>query len=102
MLTFGCENEQKDPRVDRNTKDNQLCKDPKNTMLWACDESLTQSTLKAAADWKPTGKRPRGCPKKRWIDAVKQDLEKLGILNWEENIQNREEWKDGVGGGKNS
>jgi len=37
--------------------------------------------------------RPGGRPKKRWIDVVKQDLEKLGILNWEEKIQNREEWK---------
>jgi len=43
--------------------------------------------------WKPTGKRPRGRPKKRWKDGVKQDLEKLGILNWAEKIQNREDWK---------
>jgi len=43
--------------------------------------------------WKPTGKRPRGHPKKRWIDGIKQDLEKLGILNLEEKVQNREEWK---------
>jgi hypothetical protein len=40
---------------------------------------------------KLTGKRPKERPKKRWIDGVKQDLEKLGILNWEEKIQNREE-----------
>lgn len=29
----------------------------------------------------------------QWIDGVKQDLEKLEILNWKEKIQNREEWK---------
>eukprot|EP00102_Acyrthosiphon_pisum_P016377 XP_008187319.1 PREDICTED: uncharacterized protein LOC103310527 [Acyrthosiphon pisum] len=50
--------------------------------------------LKAAAEWKPTGKRPRGRPKKRWIDGIKQDLEKLGISNWEEKVQNREEWRE--------
>jgi hypothetical protein len=50
--------------------------------------------LKATVEWKPTGKRPRGRPKKRWIDGIKQDLEKLGIPNWEEKVQNREEWKE--------
>jgi len=37
--------------------------------------------LKAAVEWKPTEKRARGRPKKRWIDGIKQDLEKLVILN---------------------
>ncbi|VVC43813.1 HMG-I/HMG-Y, DNA-binding, conserved site [Cinara cedri] len=50
--------------------------------------------LKAAIEWKPTGKRPRGRPKKRWIDGIKQDLEKLGISNWEDKVQNREEWRE--------
>jgi hypothetical protein len=48
--------------------------------------------LKTTAEWKPIGKRPIGRPKKRWIDGVKQDLEKLGIPNWREKIQNREKW----------
>jgi len=48
--------------------------------------------LKAAAVWKLTGKRSRG--KKRWIDGIKLDLEKLGISNWEEKVQNREEWRE--------
>jgi hypothetical protein len=33
-------------------------------------------------------------PKKRWIDGIKQDLEKLGIPNWEGKVRNREEWKE--------
>lgn len=37
--------------------------------------------LKAAVEWKPTEKRQRERPKERWIDGIKQDLEKLGILN---------------------
>lgn len=31
---------------------------------------------------------------KRWMDGITQDLEKLGIPNWEEKVQNREEWKE--------
>jgi hypothetical protein len=37
--------------------------------------------FKAEAEWKSAGKRPRGCPKNQWIGRLKQDLEKLGILN---------------------
>jgi len=44
---------------------------------------------KAAVEWKPTGERPRRRPKKRWIDGVKQDLEKLEIPDCEEKVQNR-------------
>jgi hypothetical protein len=55
---------------------------------------LNSDYLKAVAKWKPTGKRPKGRQKKRWIDSIKQDLEKLGISNWEEKLQNREEWRE--------
>lgn len=47
--------------------------------------------LKAAVEWKSTGKTPRGHPKKEWIDEIKQDLEKLGVPNWEEKVHNQEE-----------
>lgn len=30
---------------------------------------------RAAIEYKPTGRRPRGRPKKRWMDGVQQDLE---------------------------
>jgi len=33
-------NKQRDPRLDRNTKDNQLCKSTKNKMVWARDEKI--------------------------------------------------------------
>ncbi|KAF0761491.1 neurotrimin-like [Aphis craccivora] len=29
-------------------------------------------------EWQPTGKRPRGRPRKRWMDRIRKDLEKLG------------------------
>lgn len=40
------------------------------------------------------GKIQRGREKMRWIDGIRQDLEKLGITNREENLNNREEWKE--------
>lgn len=35
--------------------------------------------------WKPQGKRP----KKRWIDEVTEDLNTMGIENWQEIIHDR-------------
>jgi hypothetical protein len=37
--------------------------------------------LKAKVDWKSIGKTQREHPKKWWIDEIKQDIKKLGILN---------------------
>jgi len=45
-----------------------------------------------ALKWKPQGKRPRGKPKKRWIDMVEEDLKTLGVENWIEAIQDRSKW----------
>ncbi|VVC36209.1 Hypothetical protein CINCED_3A016796 [Cinara cedri] len=50
--------------------------------------------FKVAVERKPTRKRPRRRPKKWWIDEIKQGLEKLGILDWEKKVHNREEWKE--------
>jgi len=58
-------------------------------MVWARGEKSDLKYLKAAVECKPSGR-----PKKRWIVGIKQDLEKLGILNWEQEVQNREEWKE--------
>jgi len=56
--------------------------------------------LKAAVEWKPTGKRPRGRPKERWIDGIKQNLEKLGKIGKKDYTIEKSERK--LDGGKNS
>jgi len=47
-------------------------------------------------EWKPIGKRPRGRPRKRWIDAVEEDLKILGVENWRETAQDRYRWRSVV------
>lgn len=46
--------------------------------------------LKIAYQWKLQRKRPRGSPRKRWIDRVIEDLNPMGIENWHEIMQDRE------------
>jgi hypothetical protein len=55
-------------------------------------KEVTNKT-KATMDWQPEGKRPRGRPKKRWIDGIRQDLERLEITNREELVQDRGSWR---------
>lgn len=46
--------------------------------------------VRVSIEYKITGKRPRGRPKKRWMDRVHQDLE---VTDWEERIQDRSYWR---------
>ncbi|VVC34675.1 HMG-I/HMG-Y, DNA-binding, conserved site [Cinara cedri] len=48
--------------------------------------------IKTVMSWKPTGKRPRGRPRKRWIDVVEEDLKRIGIDDWRNIIHDREKW----------
>lgn len=44
----------------------------------------------------PRGKRPRGRPRKIWLDGVEEDLIKMGIENWKDIIHDRDRWSDFV------
>jgi hypothetical protein len=37
--------------------------------------------------------RPRGRPRNRWEDEVREDGRIVGGEEWQENVYNREEWK---------
>jgi len=39
------------------------------------------------------GTRRRGRPRKRWKEAVKGDLQVLGVRRWRELVADRKKWK---------
>jgi hypothetical protein len=43
--------------------------------------------------WKPFTGRPVGRPKFRWENDVKNDLEKIKLMQWAEQVQDRLKWK---------
>lgn len=53
-------------------------------------------SVKAALVWDPTGKRARERLKKRLLDGVKQDLEKLGIAKRVAQNRRQQWWRRGV------
>jgi hypothetical protein len=52
-----------------------------------------EKTVRMVLEERPTGKRPRGWPRKRWLDKVEEDLKKIGVREWRTTVHNREEWK---------
>lgn len=49
-----------------------------------------KNRVRAVLEWKPTRKRPREWPKKRRLDAMEEELKKIGIQEWRMLVQNRE------------
>ncbi|XP_025193622.1 uncharacterized protein LOC112593445 [Melanaphis sacchari] len=58
----------------------------------ATRQEETNETREAIEN-KPAGRRPKGRPKKRWMDEVQRDLERLEVTEWEERIQDRNYWR---------
>ena len=48
---------------------------------------------KRVLEWKPTGRRNRGRPRKRWIVDIKEDIQIMRIREWRKLCKEREEWK---------
>jgi len=44
-------------------------------------------------EWKPTGRRNRGRPRKRWIEDIKEDIQIMGVRGWRKLCEERAEWK---------
>ena len=37
---------------------------------------------KIILEWKPTGRRIRGRPRKRWVEDIEENIQVLGIRGW--------------------
>jgi len=44
---------------------------------------------------KPEGKRPLGRPRRRWVDNIRMDLQKVGLvyMDWIGLAQDRDSWR---------
>lgn len=61
-------------------------------MVWALNE-VRLGEPKSGNQVETKRKETKRMYKKQWVDGIKHDLEKFGILNWEERVHDREEWK---------
>ena len=52
------------------------------------------NTVKRIHKWKPFTGRLAGRPKSRWEDDVRNDLKKMKLINWAEQVQDGLKWKD--------
>jgi hypothetical protein len=50
-------------------------------------------TPKRILEWKPTGRRIREKPRKRWIEDIENYLQIMRIRGWRKLCKEREEWK---------
>jgi len=50
-------------------------------------------TVKKIYKWKPFTGRPVGRSKSRWEDDVRNDVKKMKLIKWTEQVQNRLKWK---------
>jgi len=57
---------------------------------------LETSIVKKVHKWKPFTERPVDRPKSRWEDDVRNNLKKMKLIKWTEQVQDRHKWKGNV------
>jgi hypothetical protein len=48
---------------------------------------------KRVFEWKPTGRRIRGRPRKRWVEDFEEGIQTLRIKGWRKLGKERTEWR---------
>ena len=51
-------------------------------MVCACDEKIAHSVGRRSLEMKVQGRRKIGRPKRRWLDRVRDDIEREGTVGW--------------------
>ena len=49
--------------------------------------------VKSIYKWKPHATRPKGRPRLRWDDDMREDLRKMGVNNWKQKAQEGKPWR---------
>jgi hypothetical protein len=52
--------------------------------------------VKAVYSWKPISRRPIGRPKTRWVDDVRNVIQKLKVPNWKRRLRRPKLYKSVV------
>ena len=58
------------------------------------ERMTNERVAKALYKRKPFATRPKGRPRVRWEDDVRNDLRKMGVNNWKQTTQERKKWKE--------
>ena len=53
-----------------------------------------ERAVKSIYKWKPHATRPKGRPRLRWDDEVRDDLRKMGVNKWKQKAQERKPWRE--------
>jgi len=53
-----------------------------------------ERVAKTMYKWKPFVTRPKGRPRVRWEDDVRNFLRKMGVNDWKQMTQERKQWKE--------
>ena len=58
------------------------------------ERMTNERVAKTIYKWKLYATRPKGRPRVRWEDDVRNDLRKMGVTNWKQTTQERKKWKE--------
>ena len=63
--------------------------------LWKCIYVCTQDCTLYLLTHLPEGRRPLGRPRRRWVDNIRMDLQKVGCgyMDWIGLAQDRDSWR---------
>ena len=57
------------------------------------ERMTNERVAKTIYKWKPYATSPKGRPRARWEDDVRNDLRKMGVGNWKQRTQEWKQWK---------
>ena len=75
----------------KNTNIVRFAKSKRMAWLGHVMQMYEKRTPKRVLEWKPRGRGFRGRPRKRWIEGVEEDTQRMGIRGWRKLCKGRTE-----------